>query len=757
MPTYNFLLRIRSFPVLGLALFCFVSFSVKAETAADGVEMLHEEVITVIGTKTPRQINQVGATVSVITREQIERQITRDIADLVRFEPGVSVAGAGSRFGLSGFNIRGIEGNRVLTIVDGVRVPDEFSFGPFLSARRDFVDVDSVEVVEIARGPISSLYGSDALGGVVSFTTKKPSQYLNDSKPFHIGANLGYSGDDTSVNGSTTLALGNDRVAALLSYTSREAEETESSGSSGFTAAARQEADPADIEIDNLAFALELNPAAGHQLLLGYDHFEHQSDTQILSDYGLLLVGRGPPTLINTRDASDGREREKWSLGYEFSRDGAWIDSASIKIYQQKGLTEQRTDETRTPISGPQSRFRYSEFEQEIEGAYLQLGSIFETGSVKHTLTYGIDYYKTDNASLRNGGTFDASGAPVFEFSPLPTRDFPLTEVKQLAYFVQDEVLLLNDKLRLTPGARYDEFDADAKVDAIYLGGNPGSAVPADYSDSELTLSFSAVYQFSDGLSSFARYSEGFRAPPYDDVNVGFTNPLGGYKTIANTGLVSETSEGLELGVRWSGEHADVALTVFQNEYEDFIDALSIAPAFLSTGGFDPADGFLTFQSVNRAAVEIDGIELSGQLRFGLLSEAFDGFAMRYAIAYADGKDTDLDEPLDSVNPLTGVLGLMYDAPNGRWGGQVVWTLVSAKESSDISSTSDRLQTSGYGVVDLLAYVDLTEQVSVNLGLFNLTDKTYLRWADTLSIGADAPERFTQPGFNVGATVKIVF
>jgi len=279
--------------------------SVRAESVDAADTPVADEVMTVVGTRTQRQLNQVGATISVITSEEIERQITRDISDLVRFEPGVSVAGTGSRFGLSGFNIRGIEGNRVLTVVDGVRVPDEFSFGPFLSSRRDFVDVDSVEMVEIARGPISSLYGSDALGGIVSFTTKKPSYFVGESEPFYAGFDGGYSSDDNSTNGSATLAVGNEHIAALLTYTRRQADETETAGSSGFTAADRQEADPQDIDVDNVTFKIEYSPGENHSFLLGYEQFDHTSDAQILSDYGLVLSGFGPPTIVNSRDARD--------------------------------------------------------------------------------------------------------------------------------------------------------------------------------------------------------------------------------------------------------------------------------------------------------------------------------------------------------------------------------------------------------------------------------------------------------------------
>ena len=174
------------------------------------------DTVTVVGTRTERKLEEVAATITVKDREDIEREMVRDMADLIRFEPGVTVAGTGSRFGLTSFNIRGIGGNRVLTMIDGVRVPDEFSFGPFLSARRDFVDVDSLDQVEIARGPISTLYGSDALGGVVAMRTLGPEDFLGD-RSIHLGAKLGYSSADSSLVSRLSVAGDfNDAASGLL-------------------------------------------------------------------------------------------------------------------------------------------------------------------------------------------------------------------------------------------------------------------------------------------------------------------------------------------------------------------------------------------------------------------------------------------------------------------------------------------------------------------------------------------------------------
>jgi len=708
-----------------------------------------DETITVVGTRTERSMDEVAAIISVKTADDIERELARDISDLVRFEPGVTVSGTGDRFGLSGFNIRGIDGNRVLTLVDGIRVAEEFSFGPFISARRDFVDIDSLSRAEIARGPISSLWGSDALGGVVAFTTKSPSEYVDANEPLHLGVKTGYSSADSSTVATLTLAGGNETISGLLVYTAREGEETETAGGNSGFGSSREEPDPQDIESDNLVAKVQWQLADNHQLTFGFDHFENQTDTKVYSDYN--TVSRG--TLVNSRDSADERERTRYSLHYDYSGKSFFADSANLTVYQQDSHTTQDTLEFRSPPAALQQiRTRNSLFEQEIRGATAQLTRLFTGDSVSHTLTYGFDYYQTDNQSIRDGGTVDVQGGFVFEFSPLPTRDFPTTEVTQLAFFIQDEIEFLDGRLLVSPGLRYDEFEADTSADAIYLNGNPGAPTPEDFDDSEVTGKLGIVYRFSDEISAFGRYSEGFRAPPYDDVNVGFTNFIGGYKTISNPDLTSETSEGWEFGIRAQGTFGQATLTAFTNDYEDFIESLATSPLFSGTFGIDPSDELLTFQSINRSEVQIDGVELSVDL--DLTQTGFDGFTFRAAVAYADGEDKTTDEPLNTIEPLTAVFGLGYDSPDSRWGGDLIWTLVAGKDESDIDSQNPRLPTSGYGTLDLLAYYNFNDKWSINAGVFNVTDKEYIRWADTASIGGDAPGRYSQPGINGSVTVR---
>ena len=735
-------------PFISLTAFAQVSASEPEGRAGADSDL---DTITVIGTRTERTLKEIGASISVISSDDIEREIIRDIADLVRYEPGVSVGGGASRFGLDGFTIRGIGGNRVLTMVDGIRVPDEFGFGPFLSARRDFVDVDSLERAEIARGPSSPLYGSDAIGGVVAFTTRSPSSFLDDDRPYYASFKAGYDGADDGMTGTLTFAGAADALSGMVVYTHRDASETDNQGSVGGTGSSRTAPNPADAGSDNVIAKIVYQASEAHRFTLGVDYFDGETEVELLSDLGPSAFG---PITTERRDATDTRNRSRVSLHYDFDGDLAFANRIRVTAYTQQAENEQFTDEDRTVAGVPEARNRLSLFDQDIEGAYLQLGKDFEIGGSKHVLTYGLEYYTTESAALRGGASFDTGGNQT---AGILTRDFPITETEQLAFFVQDEISLLDNRLLVTPSLRYDSYDANATADSIYLEGNPGTPLPADYDDSEVTGRLSLVYAFTENVSGYAQYSEGFRAPPYDDVNVGFTNVAGGYKTISNPNLTAERSEGFEVGIRLQGGAGSATLAAFQTDYDDFIQSFTTAPEFLPTG-VDPADGLFTFQSINTDKVEIDGIEFSGHLNLAVFNDNLDGFSLRTALAYADGEDVIANEPITSIEPFTAVVGASYDAANERWGTELIVTHVDGKDQSDIGAADPRIETDSYSIVDLLAYARFNDRISLNVGLFNLTDETYIRWADAPPPGGESvADRYTQPGFNAGATLRVEF
>ena len=735
---------------------CLAQTGAIAQTA-DSVEL---EDISVVGTKTERLNEEVPASVTVITEDRLDKEVVRDISDLIRYEPGVTVSGTGSRFGLSGFNIRGIEGDRVQILIDGVRSPDEFaSGGPFLDSRRDFIDIDLIESVEILKGSGSSLYGSDAIGGVVSFITRKPRSYLSDDKPLYFAYKSGYSSKNNGFTNTGFFGFGGDRSATLITYANKTSDETKTAGSSGFSGRLRQEADPANINLENFSLRTDFDLRNDEVISLSFEEYNNKAEFNVLSEVGNVVRG----TVINGLIGDDNRDRRRVSIEYRLdSPDEALINSIVMRLYSQSSENNQKATRSEVGRSGPQINNRTSIFKQKISGLYLQTDSEVSSSWGDHFITAGIDFFTKETSSLRNATLSGLGGNPLPQFFTYPTRDFPNTDVEQFAFFLQDEIRLFNDTLLLLPGFRFDNYDADVVLDSIYSTGNAAQAAPEDYSDSQFTKSFGVNFKLDEEYSVFARYGEGFRAPSFDAVNQAFTNVRSGYKSVSNANLRSEKSESFEFGFRIASDSTRLNLALFNTVYRDFIKEAQIAPEFLRFGGVDPADGLLTFKSVNVPSVKIYGAELGGETKLSLLKTKdsttnfifLDDMKLRYSVAYARGESRSSREPIDEVQPLNGVVGLSYESPEKKWGTSLNVIFASEKRQREISSTT-RQPTDGYTVVDLLGYATLYNNFSLSFGLFNIFDKQYLRWADTVFIQqGSAFQRYTQPGFHGGINLK---
>lgn len=720
--------------------------------------------VTVSATRTERDTDEVPATVSVIDDEEIERQLAFDIKDLIRYEPGVSVSTSPARFGNSGFTIRGIDGNRMLIQIDGVRVPDAFSIGSFSNAGRDLVDLDSLKSVEILRGPASTLYGSDALGGVVSYFTKDPADYLKqtDGKPYFDVKTAFASADEEWKNGFT-VAAGPGRWQGLLHYVRRDGHEQDNRGDTDSRSILRTTPNPQDTQGDNWLGKLVFSPDTNNTFKLTLDTLDETVETDVLNAIG----GRSSPTSTRTTTnliGDDTNERQRLSLQHDYRNpDGRWVQDAHWLIYTQQGEVTQHTEENQFNSSmGGSQRLRVRDFlfEQKTLGGDLQLESNWTNGTADHSLLYGFEVSTTETSQQRTGTEFNLTdGTSTTTILPdvFPVRDFPESDTLLAGLFIQDEIAWGNGRFILTPGLRYDYYQLEPNPDTIFTEDNPG-ITPVDITDSALSPKLSAVYKFDSGLSLYGQYAEGFRAPPFNDANIGFTNLLFGYTAIPNADLVPETSQGIELGLRGSNARGRFNVAAFYNRYEDFIDSLSLlaCPGDPRCSPLVP----LTFQSVNLDKVRIFGLEASGAWEFN------DSVTLKGSLAFAQGDNLERDEPLNSIDPFKAVLGVQYQAPGKRYGGELITTAVAAKSEGRVDeSAGDLIETSGFAIVDVLGWYQLSKQASFNVGVFNLLDKKYSYWSDVRSqlgtMGGPDPaltiDRFTQPGINASVSFRYQF
>ena len=723
------------------------SVGLSKNKASDNVE----EII-VSATRTEKPVSEVANTVSVIDVEQIEREIANGIDDLIRYEPGVSVGGNG-RFGLSSFSIRGVGGDRVLTLVDSTPTADEFSFGPFLSSRRDFVDIDALKSVEIVRGPGSSVYGSNAIGGVVNFITKDPIDYLGDQSL--VGsAKVGYSSIDNSMNTTVLTAFGNQTWSGMIVGTLREGSETETFFSDDSIGAGRRAQNPQDTENTNIYAKLVYAPSDSQSVTVVAERFDGDADTDVLSTAGTFSRG----VLINSEIGEDERTRERLSLEYKLQANMPAFDSLSVLAYVQNSDAQQNTFSERVSQGAVIDRVRNSFYEQENSGLRVQLVKGFEIGATNHELVYGLDYDQSDSITLREGNTVDrVSGQIIPEFTNFPTRDFPNSEYTTLGAFIQDDISLFDGRLHLIPALRYDNFELDPTADEIYLSGNTGSPTPEGYDESELSLKVGVVYELSERWSVFAQYAEGFRAPPLDAVNTGFTNFAGGYTTLPNPDLRPERGESFEFGIRRFSDAGSLELTVYQNTYEDFIESLAVR-------GFNPITRLLEFQARNLDEAEISGFEAKAQYNLGSIATSLAGFRARAAYAYSDGENRETDEALNSIDPQQLVVGIGYASSNDKWSIEAVAVASDRKSASDIDATSlpfgeAPFETPGFATLDLIGHYNINDNARINWGVFNVTDKQYFQWSEEFVQSAATTnfDRLSEAGRNYSVTVKVNF
>ena len=184
--------------------------------------------ITVTGTKTPRATSEYPGSVTVIEGEEIYSNQSPTLRNLLQDVPGVST----KKFTQSGVrgitsqedvNIRGMNGDRVLMQVDGIRLPT-YSYGSYYTfGRGSYVDFNTLKSVEVLKGPASTLYGSDALGGAITFRQLSPSDLLKEDGTYAVELPTYYDGANEGLGGAIKIAAPlSERLSGLfiaVSYT----------------------------------------------------------------------------------------------------------------------------------------------------------------------------------------------------------------------------------------------------------------------------------------------------------------------------------------------------------------------------------------------------------------------------------------------------------------------------------------------------------------------------------------------------------
>ena len=716
--------------------------------------------VTISATRQEQDVNSVPSTITVHDRQDMDRDNVNTIKDLVRYEPGVSVGGAGQRGGISNYNIRGIDGDRILTQVDGVEIPNSFFNGPYAKTQRNYVDPEVIKRVEILRGPASVLYGSNAIGGAVSYFTLDPDDIIKPGQDVGARLKTGYSSADRSWLKSGTVAGRSGEFDGLLHLSQREGHETESYGDHGGTGLSRTAANPEDVKTTNVLAKAGWNYNDDDRLGFTYEKYKDRVSVNEKSAVGGPYNAGQPLGMYLSRNGKDTISRERFGLENSMVLDTLLADHFKWSLNYQIAKTDQDTLEDYFPFSRHVMRSRNTTYEEKSWVLDAQADKAFHIADTDHLLTYGATVKHQKVTGSRSGsGTCLAIGSgctAVGADSPkdylVKSSDFPDPTINTYSLFAQDQISWNN--WTFMPGLRYDYTKLTPHITQEFLNtvnsDQKGTVSDDDKVWHRLSPKLGVTYAFNDNYTWYGQYAEGFRTPTAKALYGRFDNLQAGYSVEPNPDLEPEKSKSYETGLRGNFDAGSFDVAVFYNKYRDFINEDAITP------GYDD----LKFQANNIKHATIKGAEVKGRLNLDAFG-APQGLYTRGSVAYAHGRNEDTGQPINSVNPLTAVMGLGYEQQN--YGALVSWTLVKSKDQVDDTSyfapdgTSKQFKSPGYGVLDLTGFYKVTKDVTVNAGLYNLTDKKYWNWDDVRgydSVGEAGVlnpanmERLTAPGRN---------
>ena len=671
--------------------------------------------VVVVAHKNERSIRDVAANVTVVSRATLRDQLVSSLDEVFRYVPGIDHEAAGSRFGTEGINIRGIGGNRVAILIDGAPLSDQFDVGSFSNATRDFLDTGFIDSVEVLHGPASALYGSSAIGGVVAATTPDPATIVRDAG-FGGDGLLSWRGSDHSRHVQVTAAMQGEAAGVLAGVSRREGRQHDA-------AAISSNIDTRDFLRESALLKLVVDDARGNTWRASFIHQAADTTSSLNS-----VLGQGRYRTTTALEGDDRYRMQMLNLSWQFGAPGSFVDAGVVRAFFEDASVEQETLDERALASTPVAIDRYFEFSQEIAGLEVNAWKDISGAAVSHRVGAGVEFRERRTEEFRDGLSTELETGMqtnVLLGEVFPLRDFPISTSTEMAAFVEDTISIGN--WQLIAALRADRFRMTPEEDPMYLEDYP-FAEPVSIDTSELSPKLGLIWNAGRGLDLYLQYAHGFRAPPYADANIGLEIPFFNYRAIPNPELRSESSDSIDLGLRYANSQADARLSVFHSRYDDFIESKVNL-------GVDPVSGRTLFQSQNIEQTTIAGIEAAVSVRFGNERWPLEFSAAAY---HARGENDQTGEPLNSVGPAEAVLQLGWTSPDRRRAMTLSATLTEAWDARD-ETRSELFKPPGYGVLDVYLMQALGDSARLRAGIHNLGDRTYWHWADIRGLAPGDP------------------
>jgi outer membrane receptor protein involved in Fe transport len=640
-------------------------------------EMIRMENVQVTATRSERSIYDVSEAVSVLTAEEIERSAPDVLAEMLRGLPGTFFQQTTPGQGIP--IIRGLKGSQVLHLVDGMRLNNAF----FRNAPNQYlglVDAYAVDRIEVVRGAASSLYGADAMGGVVQMLTPEP-VFTDRDWQAHARVYSSYDSADNAFVFRTAAEAGmtGSTLSGGISYQDHS---DRSIGGGDTIRPSGYESRAADAKwIQALGSRSELMLSA--QLL-------EQPSTPRIDE---LVPGYGQDHPSSSKYFFEPNRRSFLHARYRLEGTSKWFEHLEVHLARQVIVDDRLTQEFGDPVRVNE------ENESVLDGLTLQFNTAPDSAGPKWT--WGFEFYADEISSQRvrldeyNGETEVVRG----RFPDDSTMD------SAAAYIASGWEW---GRFSLNGGLRYSWFDIELPATTDVAGVN--------LSPSDLTGDIHMTWRLNPELHLVSNIGRGFRPPNIFDL--GTLGPRPGNRfNVPNDSLKAEYVWSYDLGLKSAGDRWEAELFLFYSDYRDKIS--SVFTGEVTSEGRD------VVRSDNLNTLEIYGVES------GFRWYASPDFQLYGVLNYTRGEETENDGevvPADRIPPLNGRLGLVYAPDNG----------LRIESWVDFAGRQDRLSprderdpridpsgTKAWSTINLLASYRTSERLELGLRLENLSDRRY--------------------------------
>lgn len=694
------------------------------------ISNLNLDEVVISGSRWRQNSDDVPSKIISISAKDVALQNPQTAADLLSVSGKVFVQksqqGGGSPM------IRGFATSRLLYSVDGVRMNTAI----FRSGNlQNVINLDpfAIEGTEVLFGPGSVIYGSDAIGGVMSFQTLTPRLSLNDSPLVTGKANVRYSSANNEKTGHFDVNLGFKNWAFVTSISSWDYDHLRQ-GSHGPEDYIKdyyvQRQDSTDVVISQDDKLLQI-PSAYSQINM-MQKIRFQPNERWDFQYGFHFSETSPYGRYDrhTRVRNGTARYAEWDYGPQI-----WMmnnlninHSANNSVFDQLSLrlAHQWFEESRIDRS-----FNSNERNTQSEevGAYsANLDFIKSTGE-KNTLFYGVEYVLND---VNSKGELTDISTEISEMGP---ARYPESKWQSLAVYVTDEFKVTDD-FTLSAGARYNYVLLDAEFDTTFY---PFPFTEANLKNGALTGSIGGVYRPDDSWVISANLGSAFRAPNVDDVGKVFDSEPGSV-VVPNPDLKPEYAYNADLGI--AKVFGDVVKLDVTGYYTSLKDALVRRDFKLNGQDSITYQGELSqVQAIQNAAVaHVYGVQAGIEVRLPK------GFGFSTDVNFQKGEE-ELDNGETSTSrhasPFFGVSRLNYKANklrmelNVNYQGKYDFDELpqGEKEKTEIyalDENGDPYAPAWY-TLNFKALYKLTDTFDVSGGIENLTDQRYRPYSSGIS------------------------